>query len=197
MIEYVLGEPIPISDSEKIFKYREKDILYRGSIVPEFKDFINVRLSCSFNKCEFFNLDIDYKPKNKTSEGFLQDFLQDKSLSAIGTIDVIIANPNFDIDINRFCLRKINTKATLVEKDGKYYWKIFVKNYDIFDKLVEKVSNIKPILLYSDVYVKDTGISLNIENIRTKVVMDFYYNLLNKKERAPLVEEVKNALRFI
>tara|TARA_Y100000389_G_C17421410_1_gene496948 strand:+ start:767 stop:1360 length:594 start_codon:yes stop_codon:yes gene_type:complete len=197
MIEYILGEPIPISDTEKIFKYKVKDILYTGNIVPEYKEFINFRLSSTFNECEFFNLEVDYKPTNKTSKGFLNDFIKDNTLNAVGKIDVIIDNPNFSIINNRFCIRDIKTSVTLVKNSDKYFWKIMVKNYDIFDKLVEKVSNIKAINLYADIYEKDTGISLNAEKNKIKVIIDFYYNLLNKKERAPLVEEVKNALRFL
>ena len=197
MIEYLLGEPIYISDTEKVFKYRVKENIHQGSVLPMYKYFINSRISSTFKECEFINLQLDYLPKNKNSKGFLDDFINDNSLEATGKIDIIIDNLNFETLNNRFCVREVKTGVTLIKEKEKYYWKIKINNYDIFDKLEEKVNNILPILSYCDLYEKEIGISLTTEKNKVKMILDFYLNLLDKNKKDSLSEQVRKALLYL
>ena len=89
MIEYCIGEPIPISDSERIFKYRVREHIYQGDILPDTEFWITPRQSSTFIDCTIFNLKLDYKAKNKKSRGFLDDFQNEVSaVSASITVPV-------------------------------------------------------------------------------------------------------------
>ena len=197
MIEYLLGEPIFISDSQKIYRYKVNDNIFTGDIKPKSSVFVNSRISCEFKSCEFINLSIDYKPRNKESRGFLDDFKKNNNTYAIGKVDVIIDNPDYNMVNSRFCVRDVKTEATLTKHDSRYYWKLNVNNYDIFDKLVEKVSNIMPIINCSEVYEKDYGIALTTEKMKVKMILDYYWNLLDKERRENICEKVRNALRYL
>ena len=106
-------------------------------------------------------------------------------------------NPDYNMINSRFCVRDVKTEATLTKHDSRYYWKLNVNNYDIFDKLVEKVSNIMPIINCSEVYEKDFGIALTTEKMKVKMILDYYWNLLDKERRESICEKVRNALRYL
>jgi hypothetical protein len=196
MTEYILGEPIYISDTERIYRYRVNNIC-TGDINPKSSVFVNSRLSSEFKDCEFVNLNLEYKPKSKDTKGFLDDFIKDNTTKAPGKVDIIIDNPDYDMVNNRFCVREVKTMVTLVKRCDKYYWEIKVNNYDIFDKLEEKVNNIMPIMSFSDIYEKDIGISLTTTKLKVKMILDFYWNLLEKNKRTELCEKVRNALIYL
>ena len=197
MIEYCLGEPIPISDSERIFKYRVKEHIYQGDILPDTEFWINPRQSSKFIDCTVFNMKLDYKPKNKTSRGFLYDFQNDSTLKATCTVDTILENQNSSEINNRFCVREIKALATLQARNNNYYWSVLIKNYDVFDKLAEKVANIMPIIQYSELYEDTVGISLTIEKTKVKLILDYYFNLLDKNQKKALSENVRLALLYL
>lgn len=197
MSEYLLGEPIYISDTERIFKYKVASDIFNGDVKPESSVFVNSRISSEFKSVEIINLNIDYKPKHKKSTGFLDDFKKDNTTCAVGYVDIIIDNPEYNMVNSRFCVRNVKVLATLVKRDSLYYWKVSVNNYDIFDKLVEKVSNIMPIINCSEVYEKDCGISLTTEKIKVKMILDFYWKLLDKERRGDICEKVRHALMYL
>ena len=72
---------------------------------------------------------------------------------------------------SRFCVREVPAEASLVKRNAIYYWKVNVNNYDIFDKLVEKVDNILPIMSYSELYSKEIGISLQTTRLKVKMIL--------------------------
>jgi len=197
MIEYLLGEPIYVSDTEKVFKYRIRDNIHQGTVHSKCKEFINSRISSTFKDCEFINLQLDYHPKKKTSKGFLDDFINDNSIVATGKVDIIIDNPDYEVINNRFCVREVKTGVTLIKEKEKYYWKININNYDIFDKLEEKVNNILPILSYSDLYEKEIGLSLTTNKTKVRMILDFYCKLLEKNKREKLCDKVRSALLYL
>ena len=197
MIEYCIGEPIPISDSERIFKYRVKEHIYQGDILPDTEFLINPRQSSKFIDCTIFNLKLDYKAKNKKSRGFLDDFQNDSTLKADCTIDTILENQNSSEINNRFCVREIKALATLEARNNTFYWRILIKNYDVFDKLEEKVANIMPIIQYGELYEDTIGISLKTEKMKVKIILDYYFNLLDKNKKKALSEKVRFALLYL
>ncbi len=192
-----MGEPIPISDTDKIYKYRVSEHIAERDILPATSHWVNSRHSSSFRECTIFNLKLDYKPNTKTSKGFRDDFMRDNKLKAPCEVDVIIENPSYDITNNQFCVREIKAFVTLVLKNGNYYWNVFVNNYDIFDKLEEKVNNILPILQYSNVYESAVGISLTIDKQKVNMIIDFYCNLLDKNQKKMIIEKVRVALMYL
>ena len=197
MAEYLIGEPVYISDSEKIYRYRVDNNIFTGDVKPISSVFINSRLSCEFNQVEFINLSLDYKPRYKGSRGLGDDFAKDNTIKAPCKIDVIIDHPEYDMVNSRFCVREVPAEASLVKRDARYYWKVDVKNYDIFDKLVEKVDNILPIMSYSELYSKEIGISLQTTTLKVKMILDYYWNLLDKERKGYLCEKVRTALNYI
>ena len=197
MIEYCIGEPIPISDSERIFKYRVREHIYQGDILPDTEFWINPRQSSKFIDCTIFNLKLDYKAKNKKSRGFLDDFQNDSSLKADCTVDTILENQNSSEINNRFCVREIKALATLEARNNTFYWSILIKNYDVFDKLEEKVANIMPIIQYGELYEDTVGISLKTEKMKVKIILDYYFNLLDKNKKKALSEKVRFALLYL
>ena len=197
MAEYLLGEPVYISDSERIFRYRVDNNIFTGDVKPLSSVFINCRASSEFNSCEFINLSLDYKSRYKGSKGFLDDFVNDNTIKAPCKIDVIIDHPEYDMVNSRFCVREVPAQATLVKRDARYYWKVNVNNYDIFDKLVEKVDNILPIMSYSELYSKEIGISLQTTRLKVKMILDYYWNLLDKERKSYLCEKVRTALNYL
>ena len=94
-------------------------------------------------------------------------------------------------------MREIKALATLVVKNDKYYWKVILKNYDIFDKLEEKVNNILPILQYSNLYENIIGISLTTNKTKVNMIVDYYCNLLDKTQKKMLTEKVRVALMYL
>ena len=120
-----MGEPIPISDTDKIYKYRVSEHIAERDILPATSHWVNSRHSSSFRECTIFNLKLDYKPNTKTSKGFRDDFMRDNKLKAPCEVDVIIENPSYDITNNQFCVREIKAFVTLVLKNGNYYWNVF------------------------------------------------------------------------
>ena len=197
MAEYLLGEPVYISDSERIFRYRVENNIYNGDVKPLSSVFINSRVSSQFNSCEFINLSLDYKSRYKDSKGFHDDFVKDNTIKAPCKIDVIIDHPEYDMVNSRFCVREVPAEATLVKRNAIYYWKVNVKNYDIFDKLVEKVNNILPIMTFSELYESEIGISLKTTQLKVKMILDYYWNLLDKERKCYLCEKVRTALKYI
>jgi len=197
MIEYCIGEPIPVSDTVKIYKYRVSEHLSEGDILPTTTHWVNSRHSSTFKDCTVFNLKLDYRPNTNTSRGFLDDFKRDNMLKAPCTVDVILENSDYDITNKRFCVREIKAFVTLKLKNGRYYWSVIVNNVDIYDKLEEKVNNILPILQYSNVYENNVGISLTIDKLKAKMIVDFYCNLLDKNQIKEITEKVRLALMYL
>ena len=197
MIEYCSGEPIPVSDTVKIYKYRVSEHLFEGDILPTTNYWVNSRHSSAFKDCTVFNLKLDYKPNTKTSRGFLDDFKRDNMLKAPCTVDVILENSDYDITNKRFCVREIKAFVTLKLKNGRYYWSVIVSNVDIYDRLEDKVNNILPILQYSNVYENNVGISLTIDKLKAKMIVDFFCNLLDKNQIKEITEKVRLALMYL
>ena len=197
MIEYCIGEPIPVSDTVKIYKYRVSEHLFEGDILPTTTYWVNSRHSSAFKDCTVFNLKLDYKPNTKTSRGFLDDFKLDNMLKSPCTVDVILENSDYDITNKRFCVREIKAFVTLKLKNGRYYWSVIVSNVDIYDRLEDKVNNILPILQYSNVYENNVGISLTIDKLKAKMIVDFYCNLLDKNQIKEITEKVRLALMYL
>ena len=67
----------------------------------------------------------------------------------------------------------------------------------LFDKLAEKVANIMPIIQYSELYEDTVGISLTIEKTKVKLILDYYFNLLDKNQKKALSENVRLALLYL
>jgi len=197
MIEYCLGEPIPVSDTDKIYKYRVSEHLAVGDILPATTHWVNSRNSSTFKDCTVFNLKLDYKPLSKTSKGFCNDFKRDNTIKAPCTVDVILENSDYDITNNQFCVREIKAFVTLKIENDRYYWSVIVRNYDIYDKLEDKVNNILPILQYGDIYENNVGISLTIDKIKAKMIVDFFCNLLDKNQIKEITEKVRLALMYL
>ena len=121
MAEYLIGEPVYISDSEKIYRYRVDNNIFTGDVKPISSVFINSRVSSEFIQVEFINLSLDYKPRYKGSRGLGDDFAKDNTIKAPCKIDVIIDHPEYDMVNSRFCVREVPAETTLVKRDEIYY----------------------------------------------------------------------------
>ena len=54
-----------------------------------------------------------------------------------------------------------------------------------------------PIIQYGELYEDTIGISLKTEKIKVKIILDYYFNLLDKNKKKALSEKVRFALLYL